>query len=659
LRLFLFLMLGMLSSFVPLWGQENKNINMETHVMPAVQGRQVYHCVIVKLTNLQEKNFSGRIEIKARKWSYGYINRSQKVSLASGTTKQYQLYLPPMEYAYTIDLNLYEQGRLIAERKKLHVPLSGGGNYYGYGKSTQHLGVLLPEGTTGIFNVLSGDKTIPNGELGVSELDLKYLPERWEGYSAFDYVLIQDYPLYRLRDSQIKALKEWVWMGGSVIVMPGVDSAWWSQAFFQNLIGDITGEIRTGSFPGFVEDDWGDFPSRSEVAFHHLSIPNARIPLGGNLFSRWQSDQKTCDYLPDAPIYQIPAGFGHITIIPFDLGKLPFQGWSGIQDFWGKMILASTPRADLAYLDDHEPALLCRSLSGKADTLPSFGFIIILLTLYIILVGPVNMLLLRRVNRPLLILGTVPVCALIFISLIFLGGYIQRGFNSTMNSLVVRESVCNSTASRQTLGCSLFPSGAMQARFSDQWHTLFSEYAKEKLGTSNLWIREREGSDVFEMGMGMWEPHYFMGKSFIEQTGVVDVFSENGRFHVYNGTQQDLSPGILAINNGFFKVDAVPTGKRVQVGQAYFIPENITNRKKQTLAALDAAWKGTIPDAQAREDLGEFIIKAFKPHSQYRGYYLTLTIKEASPVSVEPYFGKVQHMEINMVRIPREQRKAP
>ena len=269
------------------------------------------------------------------------------------------------------------------------------------------------------------------------------LPDRWYGYDAVDIVV-----LTTASDSFVKALSEpaaaprrralgeWVRRGGKLVVSVGrnrqlvadlLDLIPLSEFDKQPLINcKIDGAIAPAADKGHkgapalplrVLTRWAtsgrEAPELLEVAELTRLRPN--LPDTGpkaehvNVLIREgpRDDDK------DGPpvIVHAACGLGRVVLVGFDLDAAPFSNWAGQRTVWEKLEAELDPRPPAAQQvanfmgraqSEEIDGELKRALeSFKEVPVISFGWVALFILVYIVIVGPLDYLILKKVFKRL------------------------------------------------------------------------------------------------------------------------------------------------------------------------------------------------------------------------------------------------------------------
>jgi len=131
-------------------------------------------------------------------------------------------------------------------------------------------------------------------------------------------------------------------------------------------------------------------------------------------------------------------GAGKVDYLAADPNNAPLRGWDGLPDLWLALVTSGSPLPGWGngFVDWEAAARAAEILPGYdplPDILPLFGFLV----LYIALIGPLNYLILNRINRREWAWVTIPVLILVFSVLSYALGFNLRGNVALLNRVAV------------------------------------------------------------------------------------------------------------------------------------------------------------------------------------------------------------------------------
>ncbi len=344
------------------------------------------------------------------------------VSLPSGARKRVPLYILPNNFSRELEVQLKTQDTLLAKQKITVRP---------QGNITYLVGLVASE--RGGLALLNGI-TLPGQSRPKVILDLAPadIPERSEGLGSFDLLVFNDVDTSRLTPAQAEALAGWVHQGGQLVIGGGSGTALTLSGLPTDLLPvevNGQGEIRAEDLNDLVAFAEGS-TIRTTGTFVCATVtpaPQARTLVEASL---------------SPLVVEGSYGKGRVDFIGLNLSSAPFNSWPDTIAFWNRLV-ASLGQ----YPMDQPPDISMRQLAGMnmvsnlsnipALDLPSIRWLTILLGVYILLVGPANYLILRRLRRLQLAWLTIPALTLLFSTGAFGMGYLMRGTDVIMNQIAL------------------------------------------------------------------------------------------------------------------------------------------------------------------------------------------------------------------------------
>ncbi len=261
-----------------------------------------------------------------------------------------------------------------------------------------------------VVGVISRDTTLLNSlttlQPGQAEgttilrLTPEYLPENALVLASIDTLFVHDSKPTDFRPMQITALEQWVYMGGQLVLSGGAHAE-----------GTITPFAALS--PVTVQGLVGDAPLTALQELVRNNRHRQTIPSSTTL-SRFDLKPGAQALDQDGLIITRPAGAGKIIVSAFDLSTL--RAWPGEPVLWNR-ILQFKPRFDPALNHRLQWTSLLRDvLQLQVLQLPSFGILVLFIGIYIVLIGPVNFLVLRRLQRAEWAWGSIPLIVLLFVA---------------------------------------------------------------------------------------------------------------------------------------------------------------------------------------------------------------------------------------------------
>jgi len=348
-------------------------------------------------------------ELRLAGGAQGQTRFGTLVDLPTQSDQVYVLYAQPPAFGSELSVALVEGDRTVVSAKApftLHDP-------------TQLVVAVMaehPERIVGSINLLPNQNQVAPVVLSIAPEDL---PDRVEAWGSIDRIVWQDVDSERLSNPQRAALRGWVAAGGRLIIAGGTVGPRALSAFPDNLLPYrpvVTADAPAASLSGIL----GTLPSTATTlpALSGTLIGGrALATVGGQVVAA-----------------QRPYGSGSVTLIGFD----PTVDWIARTDtaksLWRRLLPARIPGGPSSSDDN----MLVSAVSQlPALALPPLGGLLALLGAYILLIGPANYLVLRRLDRREWAWVTMPILIGVFAVGAFAFGAALRGSEVIVNQVAI------------------------------------------------------------------------------------------------------------------------------------------------------------------------------------------------------------------------------
>jgi hypothetical protein len=247
----------------------------------------------------------------------------------------------------------------------------------------------------------------------VAHLSLQDLPTQATILTSLDTLILHNVDTATLSDGQRDALRGWVGLGGHLVICGGPNALLTASGLGDLLPVEIEGTETTrdvsalGAYAGTPFS--ADVPA--VIALVSQVAPGARVLAGAPgrpLLVRRNLNQGRVDYLALDPDLE------------------PMRTWIGNDNLWPKLTF-STPlterlSSNLGWSNLYNAAANIPSLD-----VPSVFLVVGFLFFYVIIVGPLNLLVLKLLDKRTLAWVTVPVLILSFSCVAYVVGFVSRG----------------------------------------------------------------------------------------------------------------------------------------------------------------------------------------------------------------------------------------
>ncbi len=281
-----------------------------------------------------------------------------------------------------------------------------------------------PEALAGPIHraAFSGQRVAPQ----VVTIGPEDLPPRAEAWSSVDLLVWQDVDSSRLTGDQVEALETWLTLGGQLMIL-----------------GGSTGTTTLGAFPPAL------LPYRPvsavEVSAADLaallgSVPDAAapIPAVGGPLEQGVALARAGEYVVAA---RRSYGQGSVALIGIDPSARWLAGSRAADSFWART-LPSTSAAPDPRSATGDDFIVYALGTLPAVQVPRIHHLALLMIAYVLAIGPINYLLLRRRDRREWAWLTMPATIALFAVAAYGFGALLKGANVVVNELaVVRGSV--------------------------------------------------------------------------------------------------------------------------------------------------------------------------------------------------------------------------
>ena len=284
-----------------------------------------------------------------------------------------------------------QSGSLLREEKLTMRPFRG---------QCYVVGILDAVGVPGLLY-----KAPRQGRVGLESalIPREYMPTRASGYGPADALIwVHPDPSKLAWPSQAEALREWVSSGGRLIVATGQSWEGAAKGFLADLLpGDLAGSFQISDLERLemvgkerFDADAGLLVTRIQNMDGEVLLRSGTTPL----------------------VVRHTVGFGEVIWLAFDPTKSPFAKWRGAEAFWDWLFRLELP--DVVAADSNnervfEPDMLSTydrggsivaGLSQALGDFPkvkpiSFAFVVVFLLFYVVLIGPVDYFVLKRLKH--------------------------------------------------------------------------------------------------------------------------------------------------------------------------------------------------------------------------------------------------------------------
>ena len=523
---FLFIVLAgtlLFSGSSPVLAQEPSPINI--HVEAGFDGKARpghWTPVAVQLEN-RGPDFAGEVQIFG---AYGQSARHvADIVLPTNSRKRLTIHVPYLTNVPRLEVELVSDGKVVSSLEARVNPIAD---------SDLFVGIIGQR--VGVWNLLTTlNMRGQPGEVVVTSISPDRFPRRPEALDAFDLIALGDLRVQTLSPGMLEALEGWV-AGGGTLVLPGGPNA---RVNLQGLpdqlmpvkIGDTVQLKRASTL-----ERLGQRPLPGSFAF---TVSGSKLVSGRVLAQEG-----------DVPLAVLNRhGQGGVLFLAFDPSAQPLAGWVGMAQVWRELLYPSLPPSGVlsgqaSRRDTWGPFSSWGPRSQQAlSNLPAVDFPSINLLLgliggYILLVGPVNYVVLRRLKRPGLTWVTIPALVLLFSGSAYFLAVEAKGSDVQGNTVNIIQRLDDSDWARVRSLVGVVAPRQADYRVGVPGNSLVASWDRGRMRSttspSGTLVKIRNGeerSEIELLEMRMWTMRSFWtdGVQKVGETLSHDLYIEGGR----------------------------------------------------------------------------------------------------------------------------------
>ena len=333
------------------------------------------------------------------------------LTLAEGVRKQVFLYISLDTVAQRLQVEVVDGKGMVAGRAEVRVQLANRSDVI-YAVVTESL-----LGAVDLTGLVPGTGQAHQINWQVGEI----LPLA-DALAGLDVLMFHDVDTGTLSADQLDAIRTWVLQGGHLIVAGGEFWQRTTAAFGDLLPAEMEGTQPVDSLAPLA------YYLRTDATLLDHSTTLTRVTL--------RPGARTLVALDSAPlIVRGTHGSGTVDFLAVDPQTEPLRSWRNLDRLWYTLVASVGQQP--SWLSGYESWTMGReaTLTSSSTALPSFTQLCGFLALYIVLIGPVNYLVLKRMGRREWAWATIPALILIFSVLAYTVGFNLRGSVPTINRL--------------------------------------------------------------------------------------------------------------------------------------------------------------------------------------------------------------------------------
>lgn len=349
------------------------------------------------------------------------------VEMPSGARKVVMLYIRPEPFQRDVEVRYEEPNGTVRASAELRVLEQATDQVAIVGDPT---GVLRPQ-------LVPMDGSQRPDPLSLATADLPQRPEPLAGISALVWAADSS----SLDEEQRRSLERWVADGGQLVIIGGPDWQARTAAF-----ADLLPVDQLGAVDGVALGSLAAWAGSSEPAVAEGTVSTGTLRDGA--YSLVTTDDGTLLASMRA------VGAGRIVLTGVDFASEPYRGWDGSTRLWGRLLPSDALAEWFGGMPDVEGA--ANSMSNALTNLPELEIppaelLLAVVAGYIVLIGPISYLVLRRLDRRELAWVTAPLLVVLFTGTSFGIGVAMKGSDVIVNQItLVRTAAGGGTATVET-----------------------------------------------------------------------------------------------------------------------------------------------------------------------------------------------------------------
>ena len=345
------------------------------------------------------------------------------------------------------------------------------------------------------------------------------LPDCWQAYDPVDVLIVTDDTPAPPRQAQVEAIRHWVAAGGCLVMVAARGGTGFRDPLWAELLpGKVTGSQELPE-TGPLADRYGSGRTRQLVALCELSRGYA-----------------ACEHNGTPLVAFAEAGLGTIAFVAFDITGEQAKAWPGNELLWRDILSWVQPKVKPSETwRNHNPGNWQDNVFWALGDMPGaktteFGVLVWVLLAYILMLGPLNYFILRKMKRTEWSLFTIPYTAVAFGLGAYAVGAAQKGGKAFLNEISVLRTRGGSAMASGTGYFAAFAPARAKAELTFGRQRLLPEEIVMRWPGGTRRKKERRPTCVLDQNvpgrvstlMHMWTMRTFRTRFVKELPGTVD-----------------------------------------------------------------------------------------------------------------------------------------
>lgn len=585
------------------------------------------------------RNISGEIEIEVNLDQSRRVILSKPVELMAGYEQEIYFEVPVVTAKRGFDVRLVEANKTQADItysfKRLlspevvligvlsedseafswlngnTVPVAQGGDYDEKLKLMMAAGEIPP---TSITTTNTGQEIYyKKYEAVVVPVDRDSFPDKDEVISGFDYLIISKYDTSLLNDAQVTVLEKWVTSGGTLIAGTGLS---WQKVYHGLPDGlkpfnissteDVESSDALKGFTGRETPEMNLKLAKGELGFESMS--DNGMDSYGNTNSHY-GDFIVVGDEQNPLVIKYGKDYGTIVVLTFDPTAEPFASWQSKTNFMENVFKITSTNFQRfyetgngyyrSYADQNSNI---RSLATEVpyDKIPPFQLMFIFLGIYVVLVGPVTYIILKRMDKRDLAWIIIPSLSLVFLIGMYFFGFKTRynvAITNTASLIEIQPEINQAKVSsaigvfnnkRGTMTIEYNEANGIQVPFLQQDNNYYG-YGAESQANVTAKYTQSNPIKLEQYNVQLWMPNMLYGQQTIPFDGDIlnDITIKDGKLNgtIVNKTAYDLLDTVIVLGNNIIRIGDVVSGDKKTINIPFDSPD-VYKRPDEYLEAM-------------------------------------------------------------------------
>lgn len=541
------------------------------------------------------KDVNGKIQILFESMVYSgkklYTAYTKDLDIAKGATKTINMELKIDTHITDYRIRILDNNdKLIWEDKPVAMPRARAANTLGIGilsddtDSLRYLPLMAFSGT---------DERNGSRDTSICELD-GHMPTDARYLNMLDIILVNNYNTEKLSSEEKNALMKWLDNGGILLIGTGPSYNKTLKGLSDINYINITGTTTISKFEN-MKDSIGK-----------VFVPDSPLPIINAISS---SENIILEEENKPIIFSKNSGNGKVIISAFDLGLSPFSDWDGRIKFLEKILASNIS-------ENHYKGIVTnRNLPSRffysnqyipSSKAPSAKVIIIILMIFTVIVGPINYLVLKKIDKRELAWFTIPALAVLFSLVMLIWGSGSSFKNPLMNniSIVNYNNDLNSLNINTFAGVISFKNGDVNISASENTD-IFPNIREGRMDYVEFNDKDiilehilQKNKAISFKKRGVWDiQHVTLNETKKIDEGITQEVKMKGDIisgEIKNNSNIDLKDAILFYGLDFHKIGDIKNGESKQINfklnSSSITNQSASNVRKDFYQVLDAIY---------------------------------------------------------------------